>query len=260
MKNHFICGYFGNKRDEVDKLYDIIKDNLKNVKTIIEPFCGTSAFSYYLSTKHPKKFKYILNDNNEFLMEIYNILKDEDKTTDFINKLNELHILCKGNKEEYVKADINKNCINWLYKHKYYSIRPNLYPTNRKPSDDIFNNIKNAPIINFLKNEVVEFSNLNALEVYEKHTKDKNALIFLDPPYIGMENNFYKTPDLNIYEYMVDNDIDKENAKILICINENWINKLIFKKHKITTYDKIYQTTKKKIKHMVITNKKIKII
>lgn len=260
MKNHFICGYFGNKREEVDRLYELIKDNLKSVKTIVEPFCGTSAFSYYLSTKHPKKFKYILNDNNGFLIELYNIFKDEDKTNELINKLNELHNKCKDDKEEYVKNKMDDNCVNWLYKHKYYSIRPNLYPSNRKPSDNIFNDMKKAPIVNFLKNEVIEFTNLNGLDVYEKYTKDKNSLIFLDPPYIGADNDFYKNPDLNIYEYMVNNDIDKEYAKILICINENWINKLIFKKYKIITYDKIYQTTKKKIKHMIITNKKIKII
>ena len=68
MKNHFIFSYAGNKRNEVEQIFD--KIDLKDIDTIIEPFCGSSAMSYYLSTLYPKKFKYILNDNSK---EIYNI-------------------------------------------------------------------------------------------------------------------------------------------------------------------------------------------
>jgi site-specific DNA-adenine methylase len=44
---------------------------------IVEPFCGTSM-SYYIHTLHPLEFKYILNDNNQHLIELYNILKTKD--------------------------------------------------------------------------------------------------------------------------------------------------------------------------------------
>jgi site-specific DNA-adenine methylase len=87
-KTHFPLGYFGNKREEVERIYKTIKDELKNIKYIVEPFCGTSALSYYISTKHPKKFTYILNDNNKLLIEFYEILKDDDKTNELIEKLN----------------------------------------------------------------------------------------------------------------------------------------------------------------------------
>ena len=78
--------YAGNKRNEVEGLYNEIKDQLNDIETIIEPFCGSSVFSYYLSLKHPKNFKYILNDNNKKLIKIYKIMKDEDLMNDFINK------------------------------------------------------------------------------------------------------------------------------------------------------------------------------
>ena len=55
-KNHFFMGYAGNKRNEVGTIYDSIKDKLTDIEYIVEPFCGTSAFSYYMSLKHPKKF------------------------------------------------------------------------------------------------------------------------------------------------------------------------------------------------------------
>ena len=56
MKNHFFMGYAGNKRNECEGLYNEVKDKLSNIKTIIEPFCGTSSFSFYLSLKHPIKY------------------------------------------------------------------------------------------------------------------------------------------------------------------------------------------------------------
>ena len=64
MKNHFIISYAGNKRQESNYIYEYIKDKLNDIEYIIEPFCGSSALSYYLSTLYPHRFKYILNDNN----------------------------------------------------------------------------------------------------------------------------------------------------------------------------------------------------
>ena len=52
MKNHFYMSYSGNKREEVENIYNLIDFN--NIATIVEPFCGTCAMSYYISTKHPK--------------------------------------------------------------------------------------------------------------------------------------------------------------------------------------------------------------
>jgi len=58
MKNHFFIAYSGNKREEVNTIHDYIKPKLTpSITTIIEPFCGTSALSYYISTLYPKKYK-----------------------------------------------------------------------------------------------------------------------------------------------------------------------------------------------------------
>ena len=65
MKNHFIIAYPGNKRQEVEIIYKNLDFN--NITTIIEPFCGSCALSYYISTIHPKKYKYILNDLDHYL-------------------------------------------------------------------------------------------------------------------------------------------------------------------------------------------------
>jgi site-specific DNA-adenine methylase len=68
MKNHFFFSYSGNKRDEVETIHDALKNNLKNITTIIEPFCGSSAFSFYIASLYPGRVNYILNDNNKYLI------------------------------------------------------------------------------------------------------------------------------------------------------------------------------------------------
>ena len=102
-KNHFCIGYKGNKREEIK---EIIKDiDFTNIKYIVEPFCGTSALSYHLSLLYPNKFKYILNDNNNNLIKLYNIMKDPKKILFFKVMV------------ELLMKDINKN-YNSSYKRK----------------------------------------------------------------------------------------------------------------------------------------------
>ena len=89
MKNHFLISYAGNKRNECENIFNYCKFLLNNneIDTIVEPFCGSQAFSYYISTLYPKKFKYILNDNDIFLKELYEIFKDDKKIELFIKNI-----------------------------------------------------------------------------------------------------------------------------------------------------------------------------
>ena len=75
MKNHFYMPYYGNKRTEVEEIYNNI--DLTNIKIIIEPFCGSCAMSYYIWTQSKTKMKYILNDNNPYMKQMYDIIKNE---------------------------------------------------------------------------------------------------------------------------------------------------------------------------------------
>ena len=86
MKNHFFFGYAGNKRQEVDNIYNYLK-TLTNITHIIEPFCGTGALSYFISINEPKKYKYILNDNNKKLIDFYNIAKDQEALENLITHI-----------------------------------------------------------------------------------------------------------------------------------------------------------------------------
>lgn len=257
LKNHFFIAYAGNKRQEVDKIFDTFKSTIDSINIIVEPFCGSSALSFYISTLYPGRFQYVLNDNNKYLIEIYQILQDENKTEDFLNCIKEEVDKIKS-KELYLQhaKNTNDSLISWFIVNTYYTIRPGLYPLEGLRSEKI-DKMKKAPIIEFLRNENIIMSCSNWSDVYDQYRSNEDALIFLDPPYLSSCNDFYKCPDVNIYEYLFDNDIDKEKSKIVLCLENIWIIKLLFKNKKFIEYIKKYETSKKKTTHAVILNNNI---
>lgn len=253
MKNHFFIAYAGNKRNEVESLYNEIKDKLDNIEYIIEPFCGSSAFSYYLSTKHPKKFKYILNDNNKHLINLYDVGSKEEELDKLILKLNEFSK--DNNKEKYNKIIKEDKFENWFYKNKLYCLRPGFYPSDIKRQKTNFSNIKKVPIIKFLMEEDIELYEEMGEDIIELYKNNTKALIFIDPPYLNSCNDFYLDSKVNIYEYLSINTIDKMEATILLCLENNWIIKLLFNNFIKSFYNKQYEYSKKNTTHLIISNK-----
>lgn len=136
MKNHFIISYAGNKREEVEHIYKAIAHILPNVDTIIEPYCGTSAMSFYIASKHPNQYKYILNDECIELIELYEIMKDDHKLNELIASLNSLHKKICLDESSYVKQKQlynelkqSNNLIHFVYLRTIYSLRVGLFPT-----------------------------------------------------------------------------------------------------------------------------------
>lgn len=255
MKNHFITAYFGNKRDEVETIYnEIIKNNsFDNIKTIVEPFCGSSAMSYYISTKHPKKYKYILNDNNTFLIELYKIFSNEDKIKEFINKINKICFdknLKFMTKEKYDLLMKETTVESYFIANKFYSIRPAMYPLNKNIIPLEIEKIMKIPIISFLKNENIIFTNEDAIKCINDNN-NKESLILCDPPYLMACNDFYNSSNTNIYEWFYDNN--KLLINTAFVLESTWVIKLLFKDIGTKTiYEKIYRgPKKKKVDHII---------
>ena len=251
-KNHFFMAYYGNKRTECEKLYDEVKDKIDNIEYIVEPFCGTSAFSFYLSLKHPHKFKYILNDNNKYLIDMYKLITDEEKLNKLIIILNNFSKdLTRETYNNIVKKD---ELPNWFYKNLVYAIRPGLFPLSSSYKKD-FEYLKSCPIVNFLKNENIEFHNINGIDILNKYKDNNKALIFLDPPYLMACNDFYSDSKVNIYEYLYFNKISDMTALLLICLENVWIIKLLFINNIKNEYAKKYMgQNKRKTSHLIISN------
>ena len=245
MKNHFYMPYAGNKRLEVEDIEKTL--NFDNITTIVEPFCGSCAISFYIASKH-SGFKFILNDNNKFLNEMFEILKDDDKIIKFENEFNNLQI--DLTKEKYLKIISGDNVMSWFIKNKIYCIRPGLFQLDYKIKNL---NLKVIPIYSFFKNNDIKFYTGCGVECYKKYKDNTECLIILDPPYLATCNDFYFDSSVNIYEYLSLNDINKESAKIYLVLENIWIMKLLFRYNKILLeYDKLYQTSKKKTTHFII--------
>jgi site-specific DNA-adenine methylase len=253
MKNHFILSYYGNKRNEAPKILENI--DIKDFKTIIEPFCGSSAVSYYISTIYPKKYKYILNDNDTNLIKLYNILKNENEIDIFEKEINKLMEQIT-NKEEYLKI-VKKNDFNgWIIANKIHYIHVGLYKVGYKYNKDKPFKVRDYPIYNFIKNEDIEIYNEDAIDIVNKYKDNKDNFIFIDPPYLMSCNDFYSNKlNVNIYEWMYKNNITKHDAFYCLILEENWIINILVENMKKILYDKKYDTKHKKTTHMLILSK-----
>jgi site-specific DNA-adenine methylase len=254
MKNHFVLSYAGNKREEVENIFNVIEPDLTNIDTIIEPFCGTSALSFYISQKMPKRFKYVLNDNNPFLIELYKILQDDNKTKAFIAKV--LKMVEGIDKEKFNVIIKNNDVESWFIKGRIFNMRVGLFPIDGRHLQQIkqIERLEGCPIISFLRNENIEFLNGDSVVIMEKFQNNDKCFIFLDPPYLNSCNSFYLDANTNIYEYLYKNDIKEMKAKIYLCLEDNWIIRLLFQRNKIhDSYCKLYQATKRKTKHFIIS-------
>jgi site-specific DNA-adenine methylase len=257
MKNHFIFAYAGNKREEVERIYKEL--DFKDITTIIEPYCGTSAMSFYIASKNPKKYKYILNDTDENLIQLYKMMRDEEQTKLFYIAINEIikkFNECKTEDERkiYYLTIINKhNLYSYFFTHKYYGFRIGLCPLFDRIKQIQPFDLSKIPIYAFLNTEDITFSNIDAIDVVKNYKNDKCNLLLMDPPYIATCNSFYANTDMNIYEWLYKNNINTFQAEVVLILENIWINKLLFQSNNVSEpYSKNYQFSKKKTTHIII--------
>ena len=116
-----------------------------------------------------------------------------------------------------------------------------------------FDNLSNCNIVNFYKNEQIEFTTTDGIEIIKKYNNSK-SLIFIDPPYLNSCNSFYNESNVNVYEYFFYNKINTFESKILLCLEKNWIIELLFNNFIKSEYNKKYQPSKKNTMHLLISN------
>lgn len=261
MKKTFIIAYSGNKYKEAPIIYNEL--NLKGIKTIIEPFCGTSSMSFYLSQQHPKKYKYILNDKDENLMNIYEVMKDETKYKELLDKIKEYYDYVFDNvekeiqKERYNGLKLNDDLASWVFLHKFYAIRAGLYPLNgNNPRFDIEEHL-NLPFVKFLREENIEFCCQDGVEIVKKYKDDESILILLDPPYLNSNNTHYKHRGLDIYPYLFETGLKNISASLYMIVNPIESIHMMFGEYFKKTYPKKYGLSKNKYckEHVIISNK-----
>ena len=251
--NHFLFPYQGNKRKEFNTIYERFKIINEDgvIDKIYEPFCGSFAFSYFLSTIEPNKYEYHLNDGDSNLILLCQTAQDSVKFQNLIDELNEMTtILNKENYKLWIK-DPSLKC--YIFTSKCYGMRIGMYPLN-KPIPD-FNKLKLCPVINFLKNEKIIFTNNIITKIDDIYNKPE-FFIFADPPYLSNHANVYDIEEFNIYEYLFYNPINLIESKIMLVLEDFWMARLIFKDNIKKSYSKKYELSKKKTSHLIIDNHK----
>jgi site-specific DNA-adenine methylase len=267
MKNHFIFSYSGNKRDEVDRLFDMMNlDDQPNIKYIVEPCCGTSAVSYYISTKRPNKYTYILNDLSDMLYTIYKTLMDKvlsDKLETEINNLVTIFNSFDNMKDRKLFWDpirqkkSEKTFCEYVFTQKFGVLQGKMCPPFDRVKQIKPIAIDSFPIVKFLRSEKVILFNKPDIEIIKQYRDDEEYLLFLDPPYISTSNAEYSNCDMNVYGYLSSpkGNIENYKCKIYLILENIWIMKVLFNKALIRdTYKKIYQGSRKKTEHIILSN------
>ena len=279
MKNHFFFSYAGNKREEVEHIYNLL--DLENIDTIVEPFCGSCAMSYYIWTQNKdKNYKYILNDLDNNLIDLLKSIRSGEykEIENQVNIMREeiLHyendlIEAKKIYNNYVRINNKTNndtyflkLCSYILSNKYYCLRAGLFPFRDFKSR--FKNkldLSNFPIYDFLVNANIELHTIDANKIIDENNNEK-TLIFLDPPYIASCNNFYSTDTgeniCNIYEKLTSYGLKNYKCKMLICHENNWLFKILFKEYvdNENEYKKTYQNmmrgNKKNTFHICVKN------
>lgn len=119
----FYFPYCGSKRLDMKFFKDFI--DLKNIKIIVEPFCGSSAFSFYCKKVLNYNEKFHINDIDkehiDFLKSVV-AKKGIKYYCDIVNNLTPL-----TTKEEYIIRCKNVD-YGYFYKNKIYAYRKGLPP------------------------------------------------------------------------------------------------------------------------------------
>lgn len=252
--NHFFIPYSGNKRNEIDELIEHI--SFEKYKNIIEPFCGSSAYSFHIWLKygHIHDFNYYLNDNSSEIIDLYMLFKNES-----LEKINDNLMNIKS--EVTTKEEWNnhyKNSPESAYKNLFYLkfsalCRKGFYQRRKylgyyKPTE------LQTKFIEFIKLPNVYITCKDWKNVYNEHKDNEKSLILLDPPYLSSCNDYYSDKSMDVYEYFFYNKNEKIKADILFIVEDIWLTKMMFNNETyliINTYEKIYQVSKKKTKHII---------
>ena len=151
-----------------------------------------------------------INDIDEMRMKFYNDITDISKREEFYKTQND--IIENGEEDYYIyqdKTELKREYISYLLNYRINTFR---FPT-KISSTQISDNW-----LEFLT--IANKTNDDWKVIMEKYKDNKNAFIYLDPPYFNMCNNIYtEYDDKKIYIDIVDY-LKKSKCKILFTINK----------------------------------------
>lgn len=233
----------GSKTNDIKYFKDLLPLDVKNV---VEPFGG--SFAVIRDVYHDNKYNKFVNDTDLDLYYIYTHPQALINGFKFWNEINKKNILTRKKKELLMKSKLNEHVKKYIIDNSI--VRGSL--TKSKNITDLKDEL------NLIKN--INFTNMDAFELIDKFKYKKDTFVFLDPPYLFSNNSGYFTQNekSDMTEYIIYflnlfND-RKVKAKVMLIINDLGILRHLFKDFIVGSYEKIYQISKKKMRHLIITN------
>jgi hypothetical protein len=239
----------GNKSKDI-KLFCQYLPNEEEIETVCEAFAGTFAL---IRCKYPNVKNLVCADNDtKYTSRLKNIFEDLDGY--YIEK-KRLNDICndKTNSNKIMKNEIKKES------NKYFELVDFMSGSfgMRKLSE-----ILKYDDLKIIYDKIKWYNDFKKL--FNNYKDDKNAFIFLDPPYFASDNKtYYNAEYKNIDGHLTDNTamyIDILNyfktckCKLMMVINKKMIIEYLFKDYIKGEYSKKYGRTQNKEILLVITN------
>ena len=242
-----VFGRLGNKTTDLKFFKHLVGTEYE---IIVEPFCGSCAFSLNLFPDC-EKYDYHFNDLDE---DLFILLNNINEYLEFEKRIHEqFEEFRKENHEHFSHTWLNtvKNIdskFTKIFVNKYF-IRGSLF--KHKTNFNV-----NPNHINIF--DKATKTNVNYKQVMEMYKDNDKALLFLDPPYLFSNNSSYipqadDTDSTDIIIYILEY-LRVCKCHVILIINDLKILRYLFKDFIKSDYTRVYQLTSKKMKHIVITN------
>jgi site-specific DNA-adenine methylase len=174
----FYFPYYGSKRLDMKFLDEYI--DLADISTIVEPFCGSSAFSYHCFSKLGFKGKFDLRDADKRLIGFLKKVKENKGITSFIEGINKFPK--NPTTEQYLNL-CKDPTYGYYYSMKVYGIRKGM-PPMKKDNRTRIDASKYTKFDDFYLRKKTKVKVSDFKHTLAKYKDDVKALVFLDPPYL----------------------------------------------------------------------------
>lgn len=256
VKHISIIKRIGSKIDDLKYFRHLLP---LDAKTVVEPFGGGFAVSK-IFYKDINKYNFHINDKDEILMYIY---KHYNEYISIYNKIVDTYLKEylllgkeKGGRIRYYMTDAFKTFINDLDIHpnfKTYFKNTQLTrgftyitsSTNYNPDEKLI-----------LDNALLTCEDYS--DILEQYKDDKDAFLFLDPPYLFSDNSMYDPlkDGKDMTQIIVDilKYLKTCSCRVMLIINKLSILSYLFKDYIKGEYNRVYRLSCNKAKHLIITN------
>lgn len=274
MTTDFYFPYTGSKRKENVEVEDLVKGAYGSFNKVVEVFGGSLAFSRWMYDKYGSDLTYLVSDVDADLTTFCNIFPTMKKEVlDDVIEMSAAFMALPMDERKvqfkaYSKAKIlfaeSKEKMAWeLFMRKNAKMNRMGFLDTTKKKLCVFQGYmkKTKTTDEFFQH--TEYKCQDFTEYLEQVKDDPEALVYLDPPYLGRNNDWYKSKDLSrIFPYL-ENWMRTCKCKYILVhcddpLLRSWCSAMVLENDnpiKITKiYEKTYSVNPDSVMHLVISN------